>query len=157
MTSHGGTYLLPDHLEPELDRVRGYWHGLKRSDNDIPFGDDVKFSVHGRLARDVVLIETFGDPPRFRFDLVGDDIVQRYGAAIAGKFSDEIELHPPLDELTGQCGATIERRAPTYFRRAATDMTTAGRVTGYSRLILPLWGNGRIEMLICAVVSSAAA
>jgi hypothetical protein len=37
MTSHDGAYLLPDRLKPELDRVRGYWNGLKRGDNDVPF------------------------------------------------------------------------------------------------------------------------
>jgi len=146
MTSDGGMYLLPDQLEPDLERVQAYWNGLKRGGNDIPFWDDVKFSMQARLARDVILIEAFEDPLRFRFDLVGDDITRRYGTAITGKFTDEIDLHPPTDHLTGQCRATVERRAPTYFRHAP-----AGGGTGYSRLILPLWGNGRIEMLIGAV------
>jgi len=54
----------------------------------------------------------------------------------------------PIDELTNQCRATVERRAPTYFRHAPAGGT------GYSRLILPLWGNGRIEMLIGAACFS---
>jgi len=145
MMNDGGTFLLPDRLEPDLDRVRAYWNGLKRGDNDIPFWDDMKFSMQARLAHDVMVIETFENPLRFRFGLVGDDVANRYGAVITGKFTDEIDLHPPLGELTGQCRATIERRAPTYFRHAPA----AGGI-GYSRLVLPLWGNGRIEMLIGA-------
>jgi hypothetical protein len=153
MTSDGGTYLLPDRLEPDLDRVQAYWTSLKRGENDIPFWDDVKFSMQARLARDVVLLEAFENPLRFRLDLVGDDITQRYGTVITGKFSDEIDLHPPIDELTGQCRATIERRAPTYFRHVpAGKPQHAG--AGYSRLILPLWGNGRIEMLLGAVAAA---
>jgi hypothetical protein len=115
MMSEGGTYLLPDQLEPDLDLVRAYWNGLKRGNNDIPFWDDVKFSMQKRLARDILLIEAFENPLRFRFDLVGDDITQRYGAAITGKFSDEIDLNAPMDELTSQCRATVERREPTIF------------------------------------------
>jgi hypothetical protein len=149
MMSEGGTFLLPDRLEPDLERVHAYWSGLKRGDNDIPFGDDVKFSMQARLAREVMVIEAFENPLRFRFDLVGEDLTRRYGAAIAGKFTDEVDLHPPIDQLTSQCRATVERRAPTYFRHAAGD----GR-TGYSRLVLPLWGNGHIEMLIGAVCFS---
>jgi hypothetical protein len=151
MMSGGGTYLLPNRLGPDLERVQAYWNGLKRGDNDIPFWDDVKFSMQARLARDVILLEVFETPLRFRFDLVGDDITQRYRAAIAGKFTDEIDLHSPIDELTEQCRATVERRAPTYFRHelAATPRSEDG--IEYSRLILPLWGNGRIEMLIAAV------
>jgi hypothetical protein len=144
MTILGGSFLLPDRLESDLDRVHAYWNGLKRGDNDIPFWDDVKFSMKARLARDVMVIETFEDPLRFRFDLLGDDITRRYGATITGKFTDEVDLRPPMDELTEQCRATIERRAPTYFRHATAEGV------GYSRLVLPLWGNGRIEMLIVA-------
>jgi hypothetical protein len=150
MTSDGGTFLPPDQLEPDLDRVQAYWNGLKRGDNDIPFWDDVKFSMQARLARDVVLLEVFENPLRFRLDLVGDDIAQRYGAAIAGKFSDEIDLHPPIDQLTEQCRTTLTRRAPTYFRHAPGG-NQSGSGAGYSRLILPLWGSGRIEMLMGAV------
>jgi hypothetical protein len=154
MTSDGGIYLLPELLEPDLDRALAYWNGLKRGDNDVPFADDVKFSMQARLARDVILIETFENPLRFRFDLVGEDITHRYGAAITGKFTDEIDLHPPIDELTGQCRATVTRRAPTYFRHAAAGKAQPAYGIGYSRLLLPLWGNGRIEMLIGAVANS---
>jgi hypothetical protein len=154
MTSDGGTYLLPDRLEPDLDRVRAYWNGLKRGDNDIPFWDDVKFSMKARLARDVLLIEAFENPLRFRFDLVGDDITQRYGTAIIGKFSDEIHLHPPIDELTSQCRATVERRAPTYFRCVPSKKPQATGEVGYSRLILPLWGGARVEMMLGAVAGT---
>ena len=145
MTSEGGTFLLPDRLEPDLERVHAYWNGLKRGENDIPFWDDVKFSMQARLARDVMVIEAFENPLRFRFDLVGEDLTRRYGAAIVGKFTDEVDLLPPIDRLTDQCLATVERGAPTYFRHEAADGGT-----GYSRLVLPLWGNGHIEMLIGA-------
>jgi hypothetical protein len=37
MMSNGGTFLLPDQLGADLERVHGYWNGLKRGDNDIPF------------------------------------------------------------------------------------------------------------------------
>jgi hypothetical protein len=38
--------------------------------------------------------------------------------------------------------ATVEGRAPTYYR--------SGDGAGYSRLVLPLWGDGRIGMLLVA-------
>jgi hypothetical protein len=144
MTSAGETFLLPDRLEPELERIQAYWNSLKRGENNIPFWDDVKFSTLTQLSRDVMLIEAFEGPPRFRFDLVGDDITQRYGTAINGKFTDEVDLHAPIDRLTDQCRVTVERGVPTWFRHAGADGGA------YSRLVLPLWGNGYIEMLIAA-------
>jgi hypothetical protein len=155
MTREDETFLLPDRLEPDLDRVKAYWDGLKRGENNIPFWDDVKFSTLEQLCRDAMLIEAFENPLRFRFDLVGEDVTQRYGAAIAGKFTDEVDLHAPIDALTDQCRATVKQGAPTlfrgtWFRGAAADGA------GYARLVLPLWGNGHVEMLIGAMCFSGA-
>ena len=143
MTLEDGAFALPERLEPDLVRVLDYWSSLKRGDNDIPFWDDVKLSTQAPFADHLMMLKAFENPPRFRFDLVGDDVTRRYGATIAGKFSDELDLHPPLDRITGQCQAAVKRRAPTYFHHAAPG-------GGYSRLILPLWGNGYVEMLIGA-------
>jgi hypothetical protein len=143
MISEGGAFALPDLLEPDLERVQAYWNGLKRGENSMPFWDDVKLSTQAPLADHIMMIAAFENPLRFRFDLVGEDVTRRYGATIAGKFTDEVHPHPPIDRVTEQCLATVERGAPTYFCH------TAGGAN-YSRLILPLWGNGHVEMLIAA-------
>jgi hypothetical protein len=75
----------------------------------------VKFSMRARLACEVMVIEAFENPLRFRFDLVGEELTRRCGASLAGKFTDEVDLHPPIERLTEQCRATVERRAPTFF------------------------------------------
>ena len=41
MANEGGVFLLPERLEPDLERVHAYWNGLRRGANDIPFWDDV--------------------------------------------------------------------------------------------------------------------
>ena len=143
MTSDGEAFPLSGQLEPDLERIRAYWNGLKRGENNIPFWDDVKLSTQAPHADHIMMIGAFENPHRFRLDLVGEDVMRRYGAAITGKFTDEVDPHPPIDGLTDQCQATVERRAPTYFRHKAGG-------TRYSRLILPLWGNGHVEMLIGA-------
>jgi hypothetical protein len=147
MTSDSGAFPIPDSLEPDLERVRAYWNGLKRGENNIPFRDDVKLSTQAPLADHIMMIEAFENPLRFRFDIIGEAVTRRYGAAITGKFTDEVDQHPPIDRLTDQCQATVERRGPTCFRWEAGG-------THYCRLILPLWGNGHIEMLIGAVCFS---
>ena len=53
------------------------------------------------------------------------------GRPSIGKFSDEIDLHPPIDELTSQCRATVERRAPTYFRCVPSKKPQATGEVGY--------------------------
>ena len=86
------------------------------------------------------------DDAAVRFDLAGADVTGWYGAMIDSRFLDEIDLHAPFDGLTRQCQATVENSAPTYYRQTATGKGN------FARLLLPLWGNGRIEMLLGAVV-----
>jgi hyperosmotically inducible protein len=157
MTGGAHSYPLPVELEPDLGRIQAYWNGLKRGANDIPFWDDVKISLRSRLARESMLIGVFEGPLRFRFDVVGVDVANWYGGTIGTSFLDEIDLHAPFDGLTVQCRATVESAAPTYYSQAASGKGTAGGLGGYARLLLPLWGNGRIEMLLGAVVPDTAA
>jgi hyperosmotically inducible protein len=154
LTLTGGArgYSLPTELEPDLARIRAYWNGLKRGANDIPFWDDVKISLRSRLGQESMLIDVFEDPLRFRFDLVGANVANRYGGTPGNSFLDEIDLHAPFNALVLQCKATVESRAPTYYCQTASGKGDAGLRGGYARLLLPLWGNGRIEMLLGAVV-----
>jgi hypothetical protein len=131
---------LPDQLAPGLARVRAYWQGLRRADNDMPFWDDVKVSALGDQADNVLLIDAFEKPERFRFNALGKGLAQRYGEPLDGKFLDESALHDPFDYLRAQASATVEARMPTYCE--------AG---GVSRLLLPMWGDGHIAMLLGAV------
>jgi len=157
MTNGVHGYSLPDELEPDLSRIRAYWNGLKRGSNDVPFWDDVKFSLRSRLGRESMLIDVFENPLRFRFDLIGTDLTDWYGKAIGNTFLDEIELHAPFDDLIQQSKATVEGCAPTYYFQTAARKRVAEHPDGYARLLLPLWGNGRIEMLLGAVVPNTAA
>lgn len=131
---------LPNKLERDLARVLSYWEGLERADNDMPFWDDVKLSALPELADSLLLIDAFVLPERFRFNTVGKGLAQRYGEAVGGKFIDELNLRAPFGFLRAQCSATVEARAPTYHADA-----------GYSRILLPMWGDGHIGMLLGAV------
>jgi hypothetical protein len=157
MTGDARSYSLPGELEPDLGRVQAYWNGLKRGANDVPFWDDVKFSLRSRLGRESMLIDVLESPLRFRFDLAGADVTNWYGGTIGNRFLDEMDLHAPFDELMLQCKATVEGSTPTYYCQTAVRKGDAEQPSGYARLLLPLWGNGRIEMLLGAVVLEKAA
>jgi hypothetical protein len=129
-------------LERDLARVHTFWDGLKRHEAEMPFWDDVKMSALPDLAGRLMMVEATDKPVRFRIalGLIGADIKQHYGHDLSGKFLDEIDAAAPLQFLVSQCSATVESRAPTYYRNDGVE--------GYSRLVLPLWGDGRIGMLL---------
>lgn len=148
MQSSPGPYSLPQHLEPDLARVLAYWEGLKRGEANMPFWDDVNISALPDLLNRLMLIDVFNKPLRFRLAIVGDKIKAQHGNDLVGEFLDELEVHDPLSYLNSQSSATVESRAPTYYRSPM-----AGR-RGYSRLLLPMWGDGYIGMLLGAITDT---
>jgi hypothetical protein len=142
-------FAIPAKLPLDLGRVRDYWKSLKRGESSMPFWDDVKLSSLPDLSDRLMLIDAFENPQRFRLNSVGEQIRKRYGADLADKFVDEIGAKVPFEFLTAQASATIEAKTPTFFASAAG--TASGRRHGYARLLLPMWGDGRIGMMLGAI------
>ena len=137
-------YAVPAHLPADLVRVRAYWSGLLRGNAEMPFWDDVKLTDLPDLVDTLFLIDVFGAPERFRFNSVGKGIS---GGAEPGRFLDEIELTGPLAFLRSQCSATVESAATTFLGQEVRLPGTHA----YARLLLPMWGDGRVSMLLGAV------
>jgi len=116
----------------------------------MPFADDVSLTALSRLADNVALVDVFAGPQRFRFNYLSEPMIQRLQSNFSGKFADELELHAPLDFFLSQSSATVEAKMPTYYARKSSGRG-AHRKPGYSRLLLPTWGDGRVQLLIGVV------
>ena len=138
---------VPVKLPSGLGRMRSYWQDLRRRKNSMPFWDDVNLSSLSEFADHSMLVDVFQDPQRFRFNSVGERIRKRFGKDLVHSFLDEISIKDPFDFFTSQASATVEIGAPTYYRSSRVS-------SGYHRLLLPMWGNGRIEMLLGAITSA---
>lgn len=136
MTKTPHPFSVPATLSSELSRVWEYWDSLKRGENTVPFSDDVKLSALPGFEDRLMLADVFQKPQRFRLNIVGNDIRDRFGADLVGKFTDELEAKGPLMFFTAQASTTVEAAAPTYYH------------DGFARLLLPLWGGGYVSMLL---------
>ena len=144
-------FLLPRTLPARLAQLRRYWSDLRRGENAVPFSDDVNLSVVPELSGNLMLVDVFEGPQRFRFSKVRQAVATDIGTDIIGKFADELELRRPLEFFIAQASATVEAASPTFYRHRPTSRTAADGLR-YSRLLLPTWGNGRVDMLIGAVI-----
>jgi hypothetical protein len=144
-------YSVPRKLPAALARVRAYWEGLKRGDASMPFWDDVAPTALPDLADQLMLIKAFEKPRRFQFSMIGKDLQQRYNGDLVGAFSDEIEIRHPFEYFNSQCFATVETPAATFYRQAPADADGPRQAEEYSRLLLPMWGDGHVGMLLGAV------
>ena len=143
-------FAFPRKIEPSLKRIFGYWEGLKRGQAEMPFADDVRLGALEGLEENLLLLDVFEKPGRFRFASAGRHIVDYYGRDLEGEFVDEIEGRAPLGYMFSQCSATVEAHAPTFFRHVSGKAVTED----YARVLFPLWGDGHVSMLLGAVVWS---
>jgi hypothetical protein len=134
---------LPDSLSGELARVHAKWEYLRRAGNSIPFWDDLNPSAMSAERGRLLLLDVFDKPERFRFALADPQLVPSQEAGLSGKFIDEAELGENFAVLRAQASATVEARAPTYYRCGSRGLSP-----GFARLLLPMWGDGRIGMLL---------
>lgn len=129
-------------VEPDLEALRQYWASLIRGHNDMPFGDDFAPSAVPQLSERLIVLDVFDKPNRFRYSsLLGKDLERHYGEEVRDLFVHEAARRAPFNYLEAQAEATVEGAKPTYYR--AGD---------YSRILLPMWGDGRIAMLVGAVL-----
>jgi hypothetical protein len=131
-------------IDGDLVPIQGYWQQLRRGENSIPFSDDINLAALSDKAQRTLLIEVFYKPLRFRIDIAGARLEERYGGALAGRFLDEVTPKTPFDGLASQCETVVHGRTFCYEIRGRGEQQ-------YARLILPFWGNGHIDMLLVAI------
>ncbi len=141
---------LPDRLDAQLQPVVILWENLKRGENGMPFGDDLGVSALTKLPGNPFLLGVSPPTGRWRFEFVCDSL---RGEATAGSFIDEMPPNVNFGYLRAQSSATVEAGEPTLLRLSQASGY------GFSRVLLPLWGNGQITMLLgvidhCAVVTA---
>lgn len=136
-------YSASSDLPPRLDRAHAYWRSLIRKAAPMPFWDDLTLPDMGDIAGDSFTLEVFDKPERFRFALVGEGLEASGVGELEGAFLGEGPLSSPFEFLLSQASATVEAGQPTLHRGADPKR--------YDRLLLPMWGEGRIGLLLGVV------
>ncbi len=132
---------LADRLDAKLQPVVSLWESLRRGENGMPFSDDLGVPVLSNLPGNPFLLSVFASPERYRFEFLSESLRRE---AVLESFIDEMQPNINFSYLRAQSSATIEAAEPTLFH--LTDLS------GYrfSRALLPLWGNGQVNLLLGA-------
>lgn len=121
MTVPAQPFPLPEKLPSPLASVHCYWNDLIRAENEIPFAGDVNLSRLPALAGNLLLIDVFAKPQRFRFNHLGQGLIHRLGENVTGRFADEVELQGPSN-------SSSRKQAPRSKRERLLG-TPAGAAT----------------------------
>ncbi|MDJ0949777.1 MAG: PAS domain-containing protein [Alphaproteobacteria bacterium] len=126
-------------VNPKVAELYGYW-SLMRNGRAMPARDDIDPVAISGLLPDVFLVDVERNPMRFRFRLVGTEIVARYGEEITGRALDELDLGGKTADIARKYRGIVERQAPSYGVQEIRKRD--GRWLRYERLLLPLSRNG---------------
>lgn len=131
-----------------LRRLFDYWDG-KRAGRKLPARaalDPVDFAY---ALANVALVDVLRDPLRFRFRLVGTEIVRRDGTDLTGKTVDDHPLPEYRALLRDSYGEVVASGEPAVFLR---ERLMDDKPRQYEVLYLPLAADGvTIDMLLVAI------
>lgn len=132
-----------------LVRFLEYWEA-KRGTREMPRRADVDpLELGPELLPLVYLVDVLGDPPDFRYRLVGTDIVAHTPDDYTGRHLSELAGADTQAILTEIYREVCASRAPSVD--VIRYVTRGGNVRHYENAVAPL-GEGEVVMLIgCAV------
>lgn len=130
----------------KLFRLLDYWTD-KKGGRIAPARRDIQPVELRDLLPNVFLVDVEPHPTRFRFRLVGTEIVQFYGIDATGRFLDDLDFSDRAPSVIAHYAAVVTTREPSCHSVQFTR--GCGRHLSYERVILPLSSDGvSIDMLL---------
>jgi hypothetical protein len=131
---------------PTLRQLHGYWL-KKKAGRFAPARRDIDPAELRDLLPCLFLVDVEGRPIRFRFRLVGTEIVESFGIDVTGRYVEEIGFSDRAPSVLAYYAAVVTTREPSCHIVRFTR--GGGRHLTYERVILPLSSDGEtVDMLL---------
>jgi hypothetical protein len=135
----------PADLPPPLDQLYNYW-ASKLGGRRMTARADIDPAEIKQLLPILLLTDVIGEEPRFRYRLVGTDVVKRFGRELTGHYVEDMLKGDYGRSVIGIYKAVVEQRRPFYSRTRV--VVSNGGMFGSDRLMLPLSADGeRVNMV----------
>jgi len=130
-----------------LSRLHDYW-SEKAGDRPMPSRRDLDPVIDiPQLTRHLWLVDVEHEPLRFRFRLLGTEVVNRYGWDFTGQRLDEVDFGDYGDAIRREYEETVRSKAPIYARHHHYIEET-NVFLPYERLLLPLSDDGQLVNML---------
>ncbi len=132
---------------PELNEIHAYWLA-KRGERRMPARQDIEPTEIPGLLRNVMLIDVFHDPVRFRYRLIGTNVVDATGENRTGKCFDSVDFFATNPIVREQYVAVAATGEPVHSLEPFYRLDN-GTKYEVERLLLPLSADGvTVDMLL---------
>lgn len=144
----------PPHIiqDARLRELYRYWADKKRG-RPLPARGDLDPMEIPQLLQNIGLVDVVGDPPRFRYRLVGTAITHAIGRELTNWHVDELPLERDyVDHLLALYRTTVEEARPVYSEGDFAGLPFMASWHSY-RLLLPLSRDGGpVDMILVGQV-----
>lgn len=133
--------------DPDLIRFYDYWASLCGG-RPMPSRKDIDpLQIAPEYLPNLMLIEAFHDPRRYRYRLVGTNVVGASGDDRTGRFFDEADFFKIHPVVIQQYDHVDDAGPPLYSLEPFTNLRNGSN--DVDRLMLPLSSDGqRVDMLM---------
>jgi len=132
---------------PEMNEIHAYWLA-KRGQRRMPSRQDIEPTEIPRLLRNVMLIDVLHDPARFRYRLIGTNVVDATGENRTGKCFDSVDFFAANPIVREQYAAAVATGEPVHSLEPFYRLDTR-REYEVERLLLPLSSDGvTVDMIL---------
>jgi hypothetical protein len=134
-----------------------YWADKKHG-RALPARGDLDPMEIPQLLPNIGLVDVVGDPPRFRYRLVGTAITHAIGRELTGRFVDELPIDRDyVEHLLSLYRTTLEERRPVYSEGDFIGLPYKASWRSF-RLLLPLSRrDDRVDMILVGQIFTEAA
>ena len=134
--------------DPDLIRFYDYWVSL-RGDQAMPSRKDVDPPhIPPELLPNLMLIDVLHAPRRYRYRLIGTQVVAASGEDRTGQTFENVEFFKANPVVLEQYNCVAEHGRPLHSLEPFTNFAT-GATYDVDRLLLPLSSDGRtVDMLM---------
>ncbi len=138
-----------DFKDERTRTVWEYWLRLKAGRNFPGRSQFDPIDVRHALGN-IVLVDVQGEPPRFRFRLIGSKITRRDGVDMTGRWVDEVRAEEYRSVILSRLqGIAADPRPLLVHTRAFLD----DRWRDYEALWLPFAEDGRkVDLMLCCQI-----
>jgi hypothetical protein len=139
------------HLDcsPEIKQAYAYWRGKLRG-RPMPSRADIEPAEVKALLPKLFMVDVEYEPVRFRYRLIGTDIVTSLGRDATGRAIDESTFGEHATIIQSVYGAVVACRRPVAVRGRTTWLKDR-EWKRFQNLLLPLSSNGNVVDIILGV------
>jgi len=128
----------PAHFDPRLHQMFQYWEG-KRGQHAMPLRSDLEPIIEiPRLLSGVWLLEVQHPDLRFRYRLLGNDVITAGDLPKVGDYLDERPRVGNINETISAFKEVCRTRQP-YWRKGMPHLRHDKLVAGLQLISLPIW------------------